>query len=254
MARRLEKWSHIEVRAVIRFLWAKNVAASEIHRQIVEVYGDKAMSRQQVAKWSRSYQAGREDVENRNMEASGRPSSSRTDIDTARVEEIIEGDRRVTVREIASELDLSYGNVQRIVTDKLRYSKVRARWVPRVLSAEHKATRMMCSLTFLQRYHSDGQHFIDRIVTGDETWLHHFTPISKRATMEWKHAGSQMRKKFKVSPSAGKVMATVFWDTTGVILIENLLPAGKTCSPQGMHAPFTLLKINLIGGHTTLMY
>ncbi|GFT75320.1 histone-lysine N-methyltransferase SETMAR [Nephila pilipes] len=74
MARRLEKWSCIEVRAVIRFLWAKN-----------------------VAKWCRSFQAGREHVENRNMEASGRPSSSRTDINTARVEEIIQRDRRVTV-------------------------------------------------------------------------------------------------------------------------------------------------------------
>ncbi|GFS86866.1 histone-lysine N-methyltransferase SETMAR [Nephila pilipes] len=81
------------------------------------------MSRQQVAKWYRSFQVGREHVENRNMEASGRPSSSRKDINTARVEEIIQRDRRVTVREIASELDLSYGNVQRIVTDELRYSK-----------------------------------------------------------------------------------------------------------------------------------
>ncbi|XP_035228570.1 uncharacterized protein LOC118200722 [Stegodyphus dumicola] len=143
MARRLEKWSRIEVRAVIRFLWAKNVAASEIHRQIVEVYGDKAMSRQQVAKWCCSYQAGREHVENRNMEASGRRSSSRTDINTVRVEEIVQRDRRVTVREIASELDLSYGNVQPILTDELRYSKVCARWVPRALFAEHKATRRM---------------------------------------------------------------------------------------------------------------
>ncbi|GFS76721.1 histone-lysine N-methyltransferase SETMAR [Nephila pilipes] len=122
--------------------------------------------------------------------------------DTGRVEEIIQRDRRVTVREIASELDLSYDDVQRIVTDELRYSKVCARWFPRALSAEHKATRMMCSLTFLQRYHSDGQHFIDPIVTGDKTWLHPFTSTSKRATMEWKHAGSPTRKKFKVTPSA----------------------------------------------------
>ncbi|GFT29825.1 histone-lysine N-methyltransferase SETMAR [Nephila pilipes] len=86
------------------------------------------MSRHQVAKWCRSFQAGREHVENRNMEASDRPSSSRTDINTARVEKIIQRDRRVTVREIASELDLSYVNVQRIVTDELRYSKVCALW------------------------------------------------------------------------------------------------------------------------------
>ncbi|GFQ65883.1 hypothetical protein TNCT_136811 [Trichonephila clavata] len=38
--------------------------------------------------------------------------------------------------------------------------------------------------------------------------------------MEWKHLGSQMT--FKVAPSAGKVMATKFWDTWGVILIDYL--------------------------------
>ncbi|GFU18576.1 esterase OVCA2 [Nephila pilipes] len=94
-------------------------------KSIVEVYGDKATSRQRAAKWCRYFQADKEHVENRNMEASGRPSSSRTDINMARVEKIIQRDRRVTVREIASELDLSYGNVQRIVTDELRYSKIR---------------------------------------------------------------------------------------------------------------------------------
>ncbi|GIX69133.1 hypothetical protein CEXT_111871 [Caerostris extrusa] len=30
MARRSENWSRLEVRAVIRFLWAKNVSASDI--------------------------------------------------------------------------------------------------------------------------------------------------------------------------------------------------------------------------------
>ena len=29
-----------------------------------------------------------------------------------------------------------------------------------------------------------------------------------------------MKKKFKVIPSAGKVMATIFWDSSDVILIE----------------------------------
>ncbi|GFQ80021.1 histone-lysine N-methyltransferase SETMAR [Trichonephila clavata] len=71
----------------------------------------------------------------------------------------------------------------------------------------------MCSLIFLLRYHSDSQHFIDYIVTGEGTWLHHFVPTSKKATMEWKHPGSPTTKKFKVTTSAGKVMATIFWDS-----------------------------------------
>ena len=32
------------------------------------------------------------------------------------------------------------------------------------------------ALTFLQRYHDDGDEFLDRIITGDGTWVAHITP------------------------------------------------------------------------------
>jgi len=38
--------------------------------------------------------------------------------------------------------------------------------------------------------------------------------------MQWKHSVSPAQKKFKVTPSAGKVMLTVFWDCQGVLLTE----------------------------------
>ncbi|GFV32156.1 putative DD41D transposase [Trichonephila clavipes] len=50
MARRLGNRYRLEVRAVIRFLWAKNVSSSDIHSQIVEVYGEEVMRRQHVEK------------------------------------------------------------------------------------------------------------------------------------------------------------------------------------------------------------
>ncbi|GFT69374.1 histone-lysine N-methyltransferase SETMAR [Trichonephila clavipes] len=80
MARLLGNWPRFERRAVIRFLWAKNVSASDIHIQIVEVYGEKAMSRQHVAKWCLSFQSEKPDVENRNMAGSIRSSFSRHEL------------------------------------------------------------------------------------------------------------------------------------------------------------------------------
>ena len=38
--------------------------------------------------------------------------------------------------------------------------------------------------------------------------------------MQWKHVTSPTPTKFKVVQSAGKVMATVFWDMKGVLLVE----------------------------------
>jgi len=39
--------------------------------------------------------------------------------------------------------------------------------------------------------------------------------------MVWKHDSSPTRKKFKITASAGKVMAT-FWDSKGVIMTDYL--------------------------------
>jgi histone-lysine N-methyltransferase SETMAR len=36
--------------------------------------------------------------------------------------------------------------------------------------------------------------------------------------MQWKHPSSPSTKKFKVTPSPGKVMLTVFWDSQGVLV------------------------------------
>jgi len=58
------------------------------------------------------------------------------------------------------------------------------------------------------------------------TWVHHFDPESKRESMLWKQVSSPPPKKIKVTASAGKVMATVFWDNHGVLL-TNYLPKGS---------------------------
>jgi hypothetical protein len=54
----------------------------------------------------------------------------------------------------------------------------------------------------LDRYANEGKAFLTRIVTGDETWVHHFAPESKRQSMEWKNPESPVKKKFKSQASS----------------------------------------------------
>jgi hypothetical protein len=79
---------------------------------------------------------------------------------------------------------------------------------------------MGLSLKHLLRYTVEGEDMLNRIVPGDESWVHHYHPESKRASMQWKHPSSPSHstKKFKVTPSAGKVMSTVFWQSNGMLL------------------------------------
>ncbi|GFO42285.1 histone-lysine N-methyltransferase SETMAR [Plakobranchus ocellatus] len=69
-------------------------------------------------------------------------------------------------------------------------------------------------------------NLFDNLITGDETWVHLNTPETKHDSMTWKHPSSPVTKKFKVQRSAAKVMATVFWDAKGVILLD-ILPQGQ---------------------------
>ena len=43
---------------------------------------------------------------------------------------------------------------------------------------------MMTSLDNLQHYKTEGDAMLERIVTDDETWVHHYQPETKQALME----------------------------------------------------------------------
>jgi len=70
-----------------------------------------------------------------------------------------------------------------------------------------------------------------RLVTTDETWLYHYDPETKQQSMERRHSSSPHAKKFRVQKSAGKVLASIFWDQDGILLID-LLPKGQTINAE----------------------
>lgn len=209
-----------EVRAVIRFLSAKGVKPIDIHREIVEVYGQNIMSDGMVRKWVRAFKDGRTNVHDE--ERSGRPSVINEDF-VQKVDAKVRENRRFTISSLSDCFpQYSRSVLYHIVTENLNYRKLCSRWVPKMLTHLHKTQRLGSALTFLERYHNEGEDFLNQIVTGDETWVAYVTPESKQQSMEWRHSSSPKRVKFKQTISARKIMCTVFWDRKGVLLVEFL--------------------------------
>jgi len=50
-------------------------------------------------------------------------------------------------------------------------------------------------------------------------------------TMEWQHSGSPHSKKFRVQKSTGKILASIFWDQDGILLIDYL-PKHQTINAE----------------------
>ena len=59
-------------------------------------------------------------------------------------------------------------------------------------------------------------------MTVDETWVRYYVPENKAQSRQREGPGSLRLKKFNVQPSAGKVMASVFWDAHSVIMLDFL--------------------------------
>jgi hypothetical protein len=108
------------------------------------------------------------------------------------------------------------------ILKKLGFRKLCDRWVPRMLTGNHKEQNLQACADLLEWYEFLGDDFLDSIVTGDETWVHHYKPESKQQSMEWRHKNSPTKKSSQDRTSTGKVMCLVFWDRKGVILVGFL--------------------------------
>jgi hypothetical protein len=82
--------------------------------------------------------------------------------------------------------------------------------MPQFLTPEMKQNCVVACQTLLDQYERDGEAFLDRIVTTDESWVHHYAPANKQSSMEWRHTESPRPRKVRVQSPTGKVMLTVF--------------------------------------------
>jgi len=106
--------------------------------------------------------------------------------------------------------------------EELDMKKLCARWVPRLLTAYQKHTRMKISEQCLESFNKNKTDFVHRLITMDETWIHHYTPESKQQSKPWTEASCLAPKNTKAVPSARTVMASLFWDAEGILFIDCL--------------------------------
>jgi len=111
-----------------------------------------------VTKWCREFSEGRTDVHDE--QRSSRPSLISDDLFQENERES-RSNRHVTIRGLHHIIpEVSETAVHEAVTEKLGYRKLCARWVPKILTDDHKTKRMGSALKFLTRYAQEGDQFL----------------------------------------------------------------------------------------------
>ncbi len=212
--------SDIEHRSVIKFFTRKGLNATEIHKELDNVYKDSAPSYRTVAKWVAEFKDPERGFED--APRSGRPSTTVTDENIQTVERIVMRDRQISVCRVANELGISKTRVHEIMNNHLGMSKVCTRWVPKLLTPLQRINRVECCQELLQESEADPVMFLGRIVTGDESWIYNYDPLTQLEAKVWKKPEETTPTRPRQQRSAGKVMMTIFWDKDGILLTDYL--------------------------------
>jgi hypothetical protein len=73
--------------------------------------------------------------------------------------------------------------------------------------------------------------FLNRIITGDESWFFEYDPETKRQSEEWQTPQSPGQKKARISKSKLNTMVIIFFNSRGVVYKE-FVPPGVTVNQK----------------------
>ena len=198
-----------EIRAYIKARSKLGCSLKKLMTEISTAFGPSCVSYDTVRRWKKKFESGVESI--KNAPKSGRPkSASRKEI-VSKIKEIIEGDARFTVRDIARKVGISLSTVHLILKKHLKVRKISARWVPHLLTDEQKRQRVKVAKKLLQMFPKYDKKQFANVVIGDETWVHYFEPVRKVSNKSWATKHNKRPIIAKRSLSTKKVLYAIFF-------------------------------------------
>ena len=137
-----------EFRVLIKhYFLREKKTITETKAMLDKYYGNSAPSITKKKKWFTEFRCGR--TSTIDAERSGRPVEAAIPETIEKIRNMLLADRRLKVREIVEAIGISHGSVVSILKDHLGMKKLSARWVPCLVTIDHKRNRVTTSIECL---------------------------------------------------------------------------------------------------------
>jgi hypothetical protein len=143
---------------------------------VFSVWGQCSLSRRAVSEWIEMFKNGCMSVTG--SERLSRPATATTAQNEEKLGNWFFKTEEWHSMKLQNNWISALGSAYSVVHDNLQVHKVCVRWVPKELTDEHKCMCLDICSQHLPHY-SDGDNFLQQIVTGDETWVQHYQPETK---------------------------------------------------------------------------
>lgn len=170
-------------RAMIYYDFRVGLSQQQCFDRLHSAFGDEAPSVQTIYNWFNEFKRGRRSLRDESRE--GRPKTAVVPENIDAVRELIKEDRHVTYREIEASLGISPPAIHTILHDHLVVKKICSRWIPHNLTNAEKKARVDWCKKMIKKYNSGASNEVNKIVTGDESWIYAYEPETKQQSTVW---------------------------------------------------------------------
>ncbi|KAI6648037.1 hypothetical protein LOD99_8239 [Oopsacas minuta] len=198
----------------------------EIYESLQEHFPDLAT----VERWYREFIHGNFVLVD--APRSGRPNILHNEENVNEMLDLITKDPHTTYAQLEYETELSSGTINIILHKELCVRKLCARWIAHSLNLQRNISRIDFCKIMLKRFANGSSRAVSEILTGDETWIYHYDPETKRMSKEWVEEDALPPTKVRRARSVGNKCGRFFSDLVGLskLLLSRierlLLPTG----------------------------
>ena len=129
---------------------------------------------------------------------------------------MILGNRRITIREVADDVGISFGSCQAIFTDVLGMKREAMEIFLKFLNIKQKQSRINIAQEMLTTFNDD-TYLLKKVITGDQSWLYGYETENKDQSSQRKRTKEPRPKKALQVRSNVKILLTAFFDCNGVM-------------------------------------
>lgn len=211
-----------------------DVTANNCLTEVRKAHGDAAPSRATVFRWFSEFKddenttatsSDNEDTARGGDCVAHSPRTSRTPEMIRAVQQKISEDNRMTVRKLATILDLSKSTVHRVLTEDLKLRNVCSVWVPHNLTEANKQSRVNCAKHIRRLFFAEKmESFCNKLAVQDETLFHLEALPTKQQNRCWLQEGERRPQVVRRNISSKKVMLLVVFTPSKRFSISAVPP------------------------------
>ncbi|CAH1980919.1 unnamed protein product [Acanthoscelides obtectus] len=160
-----------DFRAIIYYNFQRQLSQQDGLAELLSVLGNEAPHQSTISRWYGEFKRGRVSLSDDFSVGAPKTAVAQENVDAVR--NLIIEDRHMTYREIEASLKISNTSIEKILHEELGARKLVSRWIPHLLTEEHKSARVNC------------------VVSGDESWISCYEPENKRQSAVWVFQGEE---------------------------------------------------------------